>query len=371
MRIAIIGAGLSGCTMARLLHERGREVVIFEKEPRPGGLCSSGVHEGRIYQLFGPHNLHTHNEEVIAFLCKFSKFNHYLHRVGTFVDGKTLSYPISLKTIGKLKEKERILKEIASLPKEIDMSNFETCVVSMLGKTLYKKFIENYTLKFWGIQPKKMSAEWAPKRIEIREDDSLSYFKNEWQGLPEKGYTPMFEKMLEGIQVRYNARIEDYRVLKYDLVISTVPIDELFNFCHGRLSYRGLEFEVHFGESKWEDARYGCINFPDSDVAYTRKCNYSLCYRNGPVRSYIVGYDFPGNNSRMYPIYTPENERIFNKYLKRLVRVKNLISIGRLGLFRYYDMDEAMAWCFDNLDAVENYPALSHEERVRLLTRVR
>ena len=371
MRIAVIGAGLSGSTIARLLKDKGHEVVIFEKEQEPGGLCRTAVHEGKLYQLFGPHNLHTHSEAVIAFVHRFSEFNHYLHHVGTFVDGKTLPYPISYKTIELLKEKDYILKEISRLPDKVDMSNFESCVISMIGERLYKKFIENYTFKFWGMAPKKMAAEWAPKRIEIRQDDSLGYFKDEWQGLPSKGYTRMFKKMTEGIPVKFNAEIRDYRDLGADLVISTIPIDELFGFCYGRLAYRGLNFVMHFDEPGWEDTRFGCINFPNNDVDYTRKCNYSLCYTNGPVTSYIVGYDFPGNNGRMYPVYTPGNKKLFNKYLARLVRTKHLLSIGRLGLFRYYDMDEAIAWCLDNIDAVEVYPSLGPKERMALLTKAK
>ena len=369
MKIAIVGAGLSGCTLARLLKDRGHGVVIFEKEKMPGGLCGTGVHEGKLYQLFGSHNFHTRNETVIEFVRKFSEFNHYLHRVGTFVDGKTFPYPISFKTIELLKEKDRILKEISCLPKKIDASNFESCVVSMVGESIYKKFIENYTRKFWRIPPREMDAEWAPKRIEIRQDDSLGYFKDEWQGLPVIGYTHMFGKMIEGIPVHYDTEIKDYRDLGYDLIVSTIPIDELFGFCYGRLVYRGLDSVMHFNESEWEDPKYGCINFPDSDVACIRKCNYSLCYPNGPITSYIVGYDYPGKNSRMYPVYTSENKKLFNQYLARLVRIKNLISIGRLGLFRYYDMDEAVEWCLDNIDAVENYPALTPEKRMELLTR--
>ncbi len=368
MRIAIIGAGISGCTMARLLKDRGHEVVIFEKEPRAGGLCSTAVHEGRPYQLFGPHNLHTRSEPVIAFLRKFSTFNTYVHYVGTCVDGKVLPYPISYKTIERLEEKDRILKEISRLPKKIDMANFESCVISMIGESLYKKFIENYTIKFWGISPKEMEAVWAPQKIEIRRDDSLGYFKDEWQGIPTKGYTYMLEKMIEGIPVQYNTEIEDYRGLENELVISTIPIDELFNFCYGRLAYRGLDFVVHFDEAEWEDVKYGCINFPQRDVAYTRKCNYSLCYRDGLVSSYIVGYDFPGHTGRMYPLYTAENKKLFNAYLAHLAKIRNLISIGRLGLFRYYDMDEAVKWCLDNIDTVEGYPALSAEERIRWLS---
>jgi UDP-galactopyranose mutase len=371
MRIAVIGAGLSGCTIARLLKDRGHGVVIFEKEKVPGGLCRTGVHEGKLYQLFGSHNLHTRSEAVIEFVSKFSEFNHYVHRVGTFVDGRTFPYPISYKTIGLLKEKDRILKEIACLPEKMDVSNFESCVVSMMGESIYKKFIENYTRKFWRISPKEMDAEWAPKRIEIRQDDSLGYFKDEWQGLPLKGYTHMFEKMIEGIPVHYNAEIKDYHDLDYDLVVSTTPIDELFGFCYGRLAYRGLDFKIRFDESKWEDVQYGCINFPNNDAAYIRKCNYSFCYPNGPVTSYIVGYDFPGDHSRMYPLCTSENKKLFNQYLARLVQIKNLLSIGRLGLFSYYDMDETVAWCLDHIEMVENYPALNSEKRMELLTSVR
>jgi len=216
-----------------------------------------------------------------------------------------------------------------------------------------------------------MEAEWAPKRIEIRQDDHLGYFKDKWQGLPEKGYTRMFEKMIEGIPVHYNAKITDYRSLRYELVISTIPVDELLGFCYGHLTYRGFDFVIHFDETEWEDVKYGCINFPDSSVAYARKCNYSLCYRDVPISSYIVGYDFPSNNSRMYPLYTPENKKLLNKYIAHLVKIKNLISIGRLGLFRYYNMDEAIKWCFMNIEAVENYLTLSPDKKRLLLTRVK
>ncbi|MBU1912658.1 MAG: NAD(P)-binding protein [Candidatus Omnitrophica bacterium] len=368
MRIAVVGAGLSGCTIARLLKDRGHDITIFEKEKRIGGLCATATHRGRPYQLFGPHNFHTHNESVIKFLCRFSAFNNYVHRVGTFVDGKVLPYPISYKTIDILEERDYILKELAHLPKKVNMANFESCVVSMVGKTLYKKFIENYTLKFWRISPKKMGAEWAPEKIEIRRDDSLGYFGDEWQGLPTQGYTHMFEKIIEGIPIHYDVEIKDYRDLRHDLVISTIPIDELFSFCYGRLAYRGLDFVIHFKETEWEDVKYGCINFPERDVAYTRKSNYSLCYYNGPLSSYIVGYEFPGNASRMYPIYTSQNKKLFNKYLTHLIMVKNLISVGRLGLFRYYDMDKTVEWCLDNIDMVENYPSLTPAERIQWLS---
>jgi UDP-galactopyranose mutase len=269
-----------------------------------------------------------------------------------------------------LREKEFILGELSRLPKKIDMLNFKTCVVSMIGETLYKKFIENYTFKFWGISPEELDAEWAPKKIEIRKNDDLGYFNDEWQGLPSNGYQSMFEEMIRGIPVHCNCGVKGYAGLDSDLAISTMPIDELFEFCYGVLNYRGIDFTFRFDEYQWEDLRYGCINYPENNVAFTRRCNYSLCYKNGPVISHIVGYEFPAASNRMYPVYTAENKMLFDKYLNRLVRAKNILSIGRLGLFRYYDMDEAVKWCLDNIEAVENYPNLSIEKKMELLTRV-
>ncbi|MFC1514812.1 FAD-dependent oxidoreductase [Candidatus Omnitrophota bacterium] len=367
MKVAIIGAGLSGCTIGRLLKDKGHDVTVFEKEKTIGGLCATATHKGRAYQLFGPHNFHTDNATVRRFICRFTEFNDYVHHKGICVNGKVLPYPVSYETINELPERVQILRELSRRPANIDMENFERCVISIIGRTLYKKFIENYTGKFWGISPRKIEADWVQKRIEIRQDNSLGYFKDEWQGLPVYGYTNMFERMMQGITVHCGVEIKDYGDLKYDLIISTTPIDELFHFKFGRLKYRGVRFTVNFDDGVWEDKKYGCINYPNNDVPYIRKSNYSIAYQDNSSGPYIVGYDFPDAKSRMYPFYTIENKKILNKYLGHLIKIKNLVSIGRLGLFRYYDMDEAIGWCLDNAENVERYQDLSFQERARLL----
>lgn len=368
MKVAIIGAGLSGCTIARLLKDRGHDVIIFEKQDRLGGLCATAEKDGKIYQLSGPHNFHTDNDSVIKFVSRFVQFNDYVHYKGTCIDGKIVPYPISYETINMLDEKEQILKEISSLPRDLDMTNFETYIMSMIGNTLYEKFIKNYTTKFWGISPKNLQSDWVAKRIEIRQDNNLGYFKKEWQGLPIHGYTKMLEKMIEGIDVHCNIEVKNYEHLRYDLVVSTIPIDELFHFRFGRLKYQGLRFVINFQETQWENKRYGCINYPNNDAPYIRKTNFSLCYDNTSSSSYIVGYDYPDKKGRMYPLYNSENMDILNKYSLHLAKIKNVISAGRLGLFRYYDMDEAIKWCLENIGYIENYTALNPETRMRLLT---
>lgn len=368
MKVAVIGAGLSGCAIARLLKDRGHSVVIFEKQDKLGGLCATATKDGRVYQLFGPHNFHTDSQAVIEFISRFSRFNDYVHYKGTCVEGRILPYPISYETINMLDDKERILTELSGLPKEPDRTNFETYMLSTLGKTLYEKFVKNYTVKFWGISPGDLESGWAARRIEIRQDNRLGYFKNEWQGLPVDGYTRMLQRMTQDIEVHFDREIEDYSDLNYDLIVSSMPIDQLFHFQFGRLEYRGLRFAVNFQETKWENKRYGCINYPDSNTSYIRKTNFSLCYADAEPSAYIVGYDYPHKEGRMYPMYNSKNKAILNEYLRHLVKIKNVISIGRLGLFRYYDMDEALAWCLENIGHIENYTALNPETRMRLFT---
>lgn len=204
------------------------------------------------------------------------------------------------------------------------------------------------------------------KRVEIRQDNSQGYFKNEWQGLPIGGYTKMFEKMTQDMDVRYNIEVKDYEHLKCDLVVSTMPIDELFHFRFGRLDYCGLRFVVNFQETQWENKKYGCINYPNNGTAYIRKTNFSLCYKNPDTLPYIVGYDYPDRKSRTHPLYNSDNRNIFKKYLSHLTKIRNLISIGRLGLFKYYDMDDAVRWCLENVEAIENYITLDSQRRMQL-----
>lgn len=367
MKIAVIGGGLSGCTLARLLKDRGHAVVIFEKNNKLGGLCATDTHRGRVYQLFGPHSFHTKKKAVKKFVLRFSRFSNYIHYVGSCIDGKIVPYPLSYETITLLPERNTIAKEIARLPASPDMSNFETCMRSLLGRTLYEKFIKNYTAKFWGISPKKLSAEWAMKRVEIRKDNDLGYFKKEWQGLPVSGYTPLLEKMTFDLEVRYNSAVNDYKKLKYDLIVSTMPIDELLRFQFGRLQYRSTRFTINFREKHWENEKYGCINFPAADSAYIRKTNYDLVYQAPRSASCIVGYEYPDGEQRTHPFFTVGSKKTLQRYLVSVAKIKNVIPVGRLGLFRYYDMDEAVEWCLNNVGAIERYKDLTFEERMKLL----
>ena len=303
MRIAIIGAGLSGCTAARLMADRGHRITMFEEQSRIGGLCATRRLGAVDYCLYGPHVLHTDDAAVKEFFLRFAQFNGYTHFIGTFVDGQYLPYPISSQTIEQLHQKEKIQRELLRRPPELDTSNFETCLVSMMGPTLYEMFIRDYTRKLWGVAPRQLAADWAPRRIEIRSDNSQSYFGTEWQGLPVGGFSLMLERMIEGIPVRLNCAIPSLQQalsLNADLVISTIPIDRLLSYRHGRLLYRSIR-QVVAAEESWPDDHYGTINFPN-DYDYIRKTNYTLCSKAQGADGLVIGYEYPVANGAMYPV---------------------------------------------------------------------
>lgn len=357
MRIAIIGAGLTGCTAARLMADRGHQITMFEEQSRIGGLCATGRLGPVDYCLHGPHVVHTDNAAVKEFFLRFAQFNGYTHFKATFVDGQYLPYPVSYQTIDRLPQREQIRFELSVRPRELDTDNFEACVISMMGPTLYEMFIRNYTQKLWGVAPRQLDAEWAPRRIEIRTDNSQGYFGTEWQGLPVGGFSLMLQRMIEGIPVRLNCAIATFQEaldLNVDLVISTMPLDRLLSYRHGRLVYRGIRQEVAVEES-WPDDHFGDINFPN-DQDYIRKTNYTLCSKAPRTRGMVMGYEYPVAEGTMYPVLNAANKARLQLYLDDLARQERIVSMGRLGLFKYYNMSEIVAWCIRNSDALESFP---------------
>jgi UDP-galactopyranose mutase len=356
MRISIIGAGLTGCTVARLMADRGHQVTLLEGQSRIGGLCATGRLGAIDYCLYGSHVLHTDDAAVKEFLLRFAQFNGYTHFKATFVGGQYLPYPVSHQTIDRLPQREQIHFELQRRPPELDTSNFEACLISMMGPTLYEMFIRNYTQKLWGVAPRQLDADWAPKRIEIRTDNRQSYFGTEWQGLPVGGFSPMLERMIEGIPVRLNCAIGSLQQalnLNADLVISTVPIDHLQSYRHGRLVYRGIRQMVSVEES-WPDDHYGNINFPN-DYDYIRKTNYTLCSKARGTSGLVMGYEYPVANGAMYPVLSATTKARRKLYLDDVAKHDRIVSIGRLGLFKYYDMDEVVAWCIRRCEALESF----------------
>ena len=196
MRVLIIGAGLTGCTLARLMKEKNYRVSIKEKQNHIGGLCyTTTSSNGILYEPSGGHAFHTNDPRIKDFVLQFSEFNDYAHRKGIFINGILRHFPLSKETILQMENSEQILKEIEERPEVPDLTNFETYAISQFGNTLYKLFIYNYSKKMWGLEPAKLTTEYIRNRIEMKQHNTLM-FDDIFQGLPIKGYTEFFRNMI-------------------------------------------------------------------------------------------------------------------------------------------------------------------------------
>jgi UDP-galactopyranose mutase len=286
------------------------------------------------------------------------------------INRRLFPFPITKEAINNFKEKYQILQELENRPNCIDRKNFETASISIFGKTLYNYFIKNYTEKMWGIAADQLTSEWVSKRLELREKEDNGLFKAQWQGLPVKGYSYLLEKMIEGIPIVFNT--DKFNVANYDVIVSSAPIDKLLDYKYGKLPYRSLRFHYEADEY-WENENYGTINLPQ-DPKFVRKCNFKILHKQNSEHNWIQ-YQEPiaadDNNIPMYPINTRKNNEIFDKYLKEICENKNICPIGRLGLYKYLDMDKAIAVAHDMHLIIENYLDLSSTERHRKIKEIR
>jgi len=372
MKVLIIGTGLTGCTLARLLKDKGHEVSMIEKENYIGGLCITRLNEdGFKYEPFGARTFHTGSEAVWKFVQRFAQFNGYTHKKGMIINDRLYPFPLALESLNGFENKELILEELNNRPSEIDQTNFESACLSIFGKTLYEYFIKNYSEKMWGMEPIELTAEWAPRRLELRLDNDDNLFRKQWQGLPVHGYTHFLEQMIKDVPVflqetRYDSSL-------YDVVITTAPPDELLNFKYGRLRYRSIRFTYEKSEY-WENMEYGTVNLPQHE-RYFRKCNFNILHKQASRTNFIQYQEATeadgSENPAMYPVNTTRYNAMFDQYLRDICRSTNLCPAGRLGLYKYLDMDKAVECSALLVPLVEKYPSLSPQARYDRITAIR
>jgi len=357
MKFIILGGGLTGCTIAYLLKQKGHDITIIEQDKQIGGMCKTYYKNGLKYE-YGPHIFYSENKKIIEFITKIIKVKATTVLVSAYVQGQLMDYPVSVSNIFKLREKEQILEELYHLnPNNPDYTNFETYVKSLMGKTLYKLFVYNYTKKFWGIEPKKLTADWAPRRISFRVKDKR-LFKNSWQAYPDPDYNIFFKRLTKNIPIIHK-KISSYKVGYFGekICISTIPIDLLCQYKFGHLPYRGykLKIEILNKEHFWP-RNCAWVTFPNN-YKYTRICEYKH-YNLQKHPKTLISKEYPGKSPFHYPINTVQNEKLFNKYLKKICRQKNLITMGRLGLYAYLPMDKAIEMSMCLVDRIGQYQQL-------------
>jgi UDP-galactopyranose mutase len=256
---------------------------------------------------------------------------------------------------------EQILKEIEERPEDPDFTNFETYAISQFGNTLYKLFIYNYSKKMWGIEPVDLTTEYIKNRIEMKESNT-QMFDDNFQGLPIKGYTEFLRNMIHDIPLELNTTNFDESL--YDLILYSGRIDELFKYKFGILQFRSLLFEYKELDN-WENLNYGSINLPQHEK-YIRKVNFTVMYGQKNDESWIQ-YQEPiasnDHNLPLYPLYTKNNIELFDNYLMEICKSDKIIPVGRLGLYKYLEMAQAIKLAMNMIPLIEKWKELRPKER--------
>ena len=360
--ILMVGAGLSGAVIARKLAEAGHSVVVVDERSHIAGNCYTerDADTGVMVHVYGPHIFHTDDEEVWSYVNRFEKFMPFVNRVKTTSGGSVYLLPINLHTInqffGKTMRPDEAREFIASIADSSigEPKTFEEQALKFVGPGLYQAFLRGYTLKQWGCEPTELPAS-ILKRLPVRFNYDDNYFFHRFQGMPENGYTPMIEQILqhERIDVRLNTRFGKADAAAYDHVFYSGPLDGYFDFELGRLGYRTLDFERFYYDGDYQ----GCavMNYGDVDVPYTRitehkhfspweKHEKSICYKEY-ARACEEG-DIP-----YYPIRMADEKALLTRYVDRANIEKGVTFVGRLGTYRYLDMDVTIREALDTSDA--------------------
>ena len=346
----IVGAGFAGSVLAeRLARGSNKKVLICDKRPHIGGNAYDHYNDaGILVHKYGPHIFHTNSREVFEYLSRFTEWRSYQHRVLACVDGQLVPIPINLDTINKLYglnltsfQVEEFFKSVAEPREHIRTS--EDVVVSTVGRELYEKFFRNYTRKQWGLDPSELDAS-VTSRVPTRTNRDDRYFTDTYQAMPLHGYTRMFENMLDhpNIKIMLNTDYREIeRLVPFREMIYTGPVDAFFNYAHGKLPYRSLEFK-HETHDKEVFQSAPVVNYPNEHL-YTRVTEFKYLTGQEHAKTSIV-YEFPrAEGDPYYPVPRKENAAVYAKYKALADATPGVHFVGRLATYKYYNMDQIVA----------------------------
>jgi UDP-galactopyranose mutase len=345
----IVGAGFAGATIAeRLAADAGKKVLICDRRPHIGGNAYDHYDEaGVLVHKYGPHIFHTNSQEVYEYLSRFTEWRPYQHRVLACVDGQLLPIPINLNTVNLLYgtnltsfQLEEFFRSVAEPRAQIRTS--EDVIVSKVGRELYQKFFQNYTRKQWGLDPSELDAA-VTARVPVRINRDDRYFTDVYQVMPLHGYTRMFERMLThpNIMILLNADYREVReMIPHAEVIFTGPIDEFFDYRFGRLPYRSLDFRFETRNVRVAQPA-AVVNYPNEN-AYTRITEFKYLTGQQHPKTTVV-YEFPkAEGDPYYPVPRAENQQMYRKYQALADETEGVHFLGRLGTYKYYNMDQCV-----------------------------
>lgn len=346
----IVGAGFAGSVLAeRLARESGKKVLIVDKRPHIGGNAFDHYNDaGILVHKYGPHIFHTNSREVFEYLSHFTEWRPYEHRVLASVEGQLLPIPINLDTLNRLYgltltglQAEGFLNSLAEKRNQILTS--EDVIVSKVGRELYEKFFRNYTRKQWDLDPSELDAS-VTARVPVRTNRDDRYFSDTYQAMPLRGYTRLFENMLDHPNIKILLNCDYHEVIDeipYRELIYTGPVDEFFDYRYGKLPYRSLAFKHEtIDKPVWQQAPV--VNYPNEHL-YTRITEFKYLTGQEHAKTSVV-YEFPrAEGDPYYPVPRPENAEIYKRYKALADATPSVQFVGRLATYKYYNMDQVVA----------------------------
>ena len=353
----IVGSGLYGATIAQQAKKAGKSVLVIDKRPNIGGNIYTEKIEGINVHKYGAHIFHTNNKEVWDYVTSFVDFNRFTNSPVANYKGELYSMPFNMYTFNKMwgvVTPEEAAAKIEEQKKEItgEPKNLEEQAISLVGRDIYEKLVKGYTEKQWGRDCKDLPA-FIIKRLPVRLTFDNNYFNALYQGIPIGGYTKLIEKMLEGIEVRLNV---DYLENKEELdklaekVIYTGPIDAYFNYKLGTLEYRSVRFENEILD-KPNFQGNAAVNYTDRETPWTRIIEHKWFEfgkdENGndlpkTVISREYSSEWKLGDEPYYPVNDAKNSTLYEQYKALAAAEDNVIFGGRLGEYKYYDMDKTI-----------------------------
>lgn len=372
----VVGAGISGAVLARCIAEKsGEKVLVIDSKSHIGGNCYDYKDENGIsIHKYGSHIFHTNDVKVWNFITQFTGFNTYMHRVIALIDGIETTIPFNLNTLYDVFPKsmadrfeEKLLNNFEYNTKIpiLELKNSKDTDLNFLANYIYEKVFINYTIKQWGLTPDKIDSA-VTARVPVLISRDNRYFQDRFQGIPLCGYTNMIENMLRHskIEVLLNTSFRELKDLSFKRIFYTGSIDEYFDYKLGVLSYRSVSFELEEFDREYYQNN-SVVNYPNN-YDFTRIHEYKY-YLNETIKKTVIAKEYStdfklGVNERYYPILTPENLELYENYKNLSKNFDNLYFLGRLGDYKYYDMDKAVARVIDCFEKVFNVSLITKKE---------
>ena len=349
----IVGAGLFGAVFAHEAKEAGKTCLVIDKRNHiTGNIYTDKVKDIDVHQ-YGAHIFHTSNETVWNYVNRFAKFNRYTNSPVANYKGEIYNMPFNMNTFNKLwgvvtpQEAQAKIEEQKAAYHVENPQNLEEQAISLIGPDVYTKLVKGYTEKQWGKRATELPS-FIIKRLPVRFTYDNNYFNDDYQGIPVEGYTKMIERMLDGVEVKLEEDFLKNReafMEQADKIVYTGMIDEYYNYCYGELEYRSLNFETEVLEGVENYQGNAVVNYTEYEVPYTRIIEHKH-FTYGTQPDTVITREYPKTWSKgdepYYPMNDEKNLNLYEKYTELAAKEGNVIFGGRLGMYKYYDMDDTI-----------------------------